>query len=131
MGQRRRIPISDIQGGMVEGLGRHLAPLGVYDLEAFGAFLYGDPQLTERMRTSGRDLMMYNSTKGFEDLARDFASSADMVDPASVDDALTEAGIPFTRTPRGVSLDLRKQGLGQIPFREAVKQGIIKLSRNR
>jgi hypothetical protein len=121
--------IADIQGGMVEGLGRHLAPLGVYDLDAFSAFLHSSHDTVERMRASGKDLMMYNSTKGFEDLARDFAASADMVDPVSVDEALTEAGIRFTRTPQGVSLDLRKQGLGQIPFRHAVKEGIIKLSR--
>lgn len=121
--------IADIQGGMVEGLGRHLAPLGVYDLEAFSAYLHSSRDTVERMRASGKDLMMYNSTKGFEDLARDFAASADMVDPVSVDEALREAGIPFTRTPQGVSLDLRKQGLGQIPFRHAVKEGIIKLSR--
>ena len=73
--------------------------------------------------------MMYNSTAGFENLARDFAASADMVDPASVDEALREAGIPFTRTPKGVNLNLRKQGLGEMSFRHAVKEGIIKLSR--
>lgn len=75
---------------------------------------------------------MHNSTKGFEGLAEEFTLTADMVDPANVEGALEDAGIPFTRQRNGgVVLDLSAQGLGQMSFRQAVQMGFIKLSANR
>ena len=84
-----------------------------------------------RLTSSVRDLMMHNSTKGLETLAAGFAERADTVDPGNVEMALEDAGIPFTRTKAGVLLDLTSIGRGQMPFREAVRLGLIKLSRNR
>lgn len=80
--------------------------------------------------TSVRDLMMHNSVKGIETQASEFAEQADTVDPGNVDAALEEAGIPFTRNASGVILDLTASGMGQMPFRQAVRLGVIKLSRN-
>lgn len=68
---------------------------------------------------------------GFEGLAEEFAISADKVDPAAVECVLREAGIKFSRMRGGgVLLDLTAQGLSQMPFRQAVSLGYIKLSRN-
>jgi hypothetical protein len=117
--------------GMEKAVLSRLAPMGVYDQEAFAAFIHGSKDTHAQMVASVRDLLMYNSTKGFETLAEQFVEQADMVDPSNVDDALREAGIPFTRGKAGVVLDLTSIGHGQVPFRQAVRHGLIKLSRNR
>jgi hypothetical protein len=110
---------------------QRLAPLGVYDADTFSHFIFSDPRMHQRFVESTRDLMMSNSTKGFEGLAEEFAMSADKVDPASVEGALHEAGIKFSRMGGGgVLLDLTAQGLGQMTFKQAVSLGYIKLSRN-
>ena len=83
------------------------------------------------MIESARDLVMSNSTKGFENLAEEFTFAADMIDPTSVEWALEDAGIPFMRQRGGgVILDLTSRGMGQMAFRQAVQQFILKLSRN-
>ena len=83
------------------------------------------------MIESARDLVMSNSTIGFESLAEEFTFAADMIDPISVEWALEDAGIPFTRRQGGgVVLDLTSWGMVQMAFRQAVQQGILKLSRN-
>lgn len=117
--------------GMEKAVLSRLAPMGVYDQEAFAAFIHGSKDTHAQIVASVRDLLMYNSTKGFETLAEQFVEQADMVDPSNVDDALREAGIPFTRGKAGVVLDLTSIGHGQVPFRQAVRHGLIKLSRNR
>jgi hypothetical protein len=92
---------------------------------------YNASPLGQRFVESTRDLMMSNSTKGFEGLAEEFAMAADKVDPAAVEGALYEAGIKFSRMSGGsVLLDLTSQGLGQMTFKQAVSLGYIKLSRN-
>jgi len=53
-----------------------------------------------------------------------------VVDPHNVAQALEDAGIPFRRGSQGIVLDLRKQGLGEMTFRMAVREGFIKLRRN-
>jgi len=117
--------------GMEAAVLQRLAPLGVYDPDTFSHFIYSDPKMHQRFVESTRDLMMSNSTKGFEGLAEEFAMSADKVDPASVEDALHEAGIKFSRMGGGgVLLDLTAQGFGQMTFKQAVSLGYIKLSRN-
>ncbi len=52
-------------------------------------------------------------------------------DPGSVAAALAEAGIPFTRSASGLVVNLSQIGAGQMPFRQAVRLGFLKLSRNR
>ena len=123
--------IATAHAGMEKAVLNHLAPMGVYDQDAFAAFIHASPETHAQMVASVRDLMMHNSTKGFETLAEQFVEQADMVDPGNVDDALREAGIPFTRGKAGVVLDLTSIGHGQVPFRQAVRHGLIKLSRNR
>jgi hypothetical protein len=114
--------------GMQEAVLKHLAPFGVYDHAAFTAFVHGSPETHQRLLASVRDLMMSNSTKGLESLARDFAECADTVDPEGVGAALGAAGIPFTVRPNGAFvLDLKSKGMGQVAFREAVRAGIIRL----
>jgi hypothetical protein len=117
-----------------EGMGtaviERLSPLGVYDADTFAWFLNSDPRTHQKFVESARDLMLNNSTRGLETLAEEFAMSADKVDPASVEEALHDAGIKFSRMGGGgVVLDLTAQGLGQVSFRQAVREGIIKLSR--
>lgn len=123
--------IATAHSGMEQAVMNRLAPMGVYDQDAFASFIQGSADTQGQMINSVRDLMMYNSTKGLEELATKFVEQADVVDPANVELALEEAGIPFKRGQSGVVLDLTKQGLGQMSFRQAVRQGIIKLSRNR
>ena len=116
--------------GMTAAIMEKLRPLGVYDPDIFSHYLHGDNQTHQRLIDSARDLMMNNSTKGFEALAEDFAMSADKVDPAGVADALSERGIKFSRTASGgYLLDLTAQGRGQMMFKQAVQLGYIKLSR--
>ena len=122
--------VASVHDGMETAVYDRIAPLGVYDRDAFAAFLHGSPETQERLMASVRDLMMHNSVKGIETLASEFAEQADTVDPDSVDAALEEAGIPFKRTGGGVILDLTASGMGQMPFRQAVRLGVIKLSRN-
>lgn len=111
--------------GKVEGL-------GVYDKDAFESFLHSSPMMQQRLAESVRGLVQHNSTSGFEALAKDFTRVADRVDPASVADALEDAGIPFTHVRGGgIMLDLNAQGLGEISYQTAVEMGIIKLSKNR
>lgn len=123
--------IATAHAGMERAVLNHLAPMGVYDQDAFAAFIHASPETHAQMVASVRDLMMHNSTKGFETLAEQFREQVDVVDPTAVDDALREAGIPFTRGKAGVVLDLTSIGHGQVPFRQAVRHGLIKLSRNR
>ena len=116
--------------GMATAVMERLIPLGVYDQNAFAHFLHGDPQTHQRLIESTRDLMMSNSTRGFEALAEEFAMSADKIDPATVADALTESGIKFTAIKAGgYLLDLTEQGYGQMTFKQAVQLGYIKLSK--
>jgi ribulose 1,5-bisphosphate carboxylase large subunit-like protein len=120
------------QEGMQHAIMKHLSPFGVYDQDTFTDFLHSSPQTHQKMVESVRDLVMHNSTKGFEGLAEEFTLAADMVDPEGVAGALEDAGIPFTQQRGGgVVLDLTAQGMGQMAFRQAVQLGIIKLSRNR
>lgn len=117
--------------GMEAAVLRRLAPLEVYDPDTFSQFIFSDPRMHQRFVESIRDLMMSNSTKGFEGLAEEFAMSADKVDPVAVKGALHEAGIRFTRmADGGVLLDLTAHGHGQMTFKQAVSLGYIKLSRN-
>ena len=124
--------VATAQAGMEQAVMKHLSTFGVYDQDTFTAFLHSSPQNHQRMVQSVRDLVMHNSTKGFEGLAQEFTLTADMVDPANVEGALEDAGIPFTRQRNGgVVLDLSAQGHGQMAFRQAVELGFIKLSANR
>lgn len=123
--------IATAHAGMEKAVLNHLAPLGVYDQDAFASFIHASKETHAQMVASVRDLMMHNSTKGFETLAEQFVEQADIVDPGNVDEALREAGIPFTRGKAGVVLDLTNIGHGQVPFRQAVRHDLIKLSRNR
>lgn len=117
--------------GMEKAVYDRMAPLGVYDADAFAAFIHSDPAVHQRMVESVRDLMSSNSTKGFEGLAAEFTEVADKIDPVAVENALNDAGIKFRRLPQGgVLLDLKSQGSGELTFRQAVKLGIITLRRN-
>jgi len=123
--------VGTAQGGMEQAMMNHLASFGVYDQDTFTAFLHSSPQTHQKMVESARDLVLHNSTKGFETLAEEFTLAADMIDPASVEWALEDAGIPFMRQRGGgVILDLTSRGMGQMAFRQAVQQFILKLSRN-
>jgi hypothetical protein len=117
--------------GMETAVLQRLAPLGVYDADAFASFINSNANAHRQYVESARDLLMSKSTKGFEGLAGEFAMAADVVDPEGVEGALEEAGIPFIRQRNGgVVLDLTAQGIGQVAFRQAVQHGLIKLSRN-
>ena len=122
--------IEAAKDGMATAVMERLIPLGVYDQEAFLHFLHGDPKTHQRLIDSTRDLMMSNSTRGFEALAEEFAMSADKIDPATVADALQGSGIKFTAMKAGgYLLDLTEQGYGQMTFKQAVQLGYIKLSK--
>jgi hypothetical protein len=121
--------VSRAHAGMEEAVLKHLGPLGVYDGEAFAAFLHGEADTKAKFVEAVRDLVMHNSTRGLEGLAEQFAERVDMVDPESVEAALEVARIPFARNPDGgLVLDLSALGIGQVSFRQAVRAGLIKLS---
>jgi hypothetical protein len=123
--------IERAHAGMQEAVLKHLAPHGVYDHDAFTNFLHSDSRIHSRLMQSVRDLVTHNSTVGLETLAAEFAESADIVDPVNVEWALEDEGIPFTRNPRGgLVLDFTKEGYGQMPFKQALRAGLIKLEKN-
>ena len=58
--------VASAQAGMEQAVMKHLSTFGVYDRDTFTAFLHSSPQNHQRMVESVRDLVMHNSTKGFE-----------------------------------------------------------------
>lgn len=124
--------VQQVISGMEAATYRHLEAFGVYDRDAFTAFLNSSPQVQAARTEAFRDLIMHNSTKGLEALAERFTTEADLHDPAEVAEALTEAGIKFTRMRTGgFLLDFTSSGDGQMTFKQAVQLGRIKLSRGR
>lgn len=122
--------VEKVYAGMEKSAMTLMEKHGVYSPEAFDYFVHSSPEVQKQLIDSARDLMMHNSTAGLKDLAAQFAQRADMADPGNVDLALHDAGIPFRRTSEGVILDLSAQGIGEVSFQQAVRTGIIKLSRN-
>jgi len=114
----------------IEGLDRaldaRLAGLGVHDPELFADWLEQRHEGTAN--GAFMNLILHNSTAGFEELAIQFSQQLDTIAPDDVAEALTEAGLPFRRV-QGQTIIQFPDGT-QSSFEVAVKQGLIKLSRN-
>ena len=80
------------------------------------------------MQQAVRNMMMTNDATGFDRLAERFVQSPARVDPQAVMEALTASGIPHRRSAGG-DLVLTFEGQGEVSYREAVKQGLIRVSR--
>lgn len=102
--------------------------LGVHDADLFGDFVEGDAAMKQQMQQAVRDMMMTNDASGFDGLAQKFTQALDRVDPDSVMDALDASGIKHRKGDGGTIL-LTMPTVGDVSYREAVRMGLIKVSR--
>lgn len=105
-----------------------LGGLGVHDDSLFGDFIDRDPALSGQMKQAVRDLLMTNDVTGFDGLAQKFTQSLDRVDPDAVMDALDASGIKHRRGDGG-SILMTLPGAGEVSYKEAVRMGLVKVSR--
>ena len=115
--------------GLEGAVEKRLEGLGVFDANLFGDFVQSSPELAGRANDALIALMTQNSTEGFDRLASDFVAALDDIAPDEVASALEEAGLPFRRTG-GRTLITFGDG-SQVTYEVAVKQGLIKVSRNK
>ncbi|MBW7057011.1 hypothetical protein KY389_09945 [Paracoccus bogoriensis] len=120
--------IEAAHAGFYDSVMDRVEAMGVHDSDLFGDFIEGDPKLSREMQQAVRNLMMTNDATGFDRLAERFVQSLDRVDPQAVKEALTASGIPHRRSPGG-ELVLTFEGHGEVSYQEAVKQGLIRVSR--
>ena len=102
--------------------------LGVHDADMFGDFIEGDSRMARQMQQAVRSMVMNNDPTGFDGLAQKFTQSLDIIDPEAVTDALKAAGLNHRRGGNGEIL-LSMQGHPEVSYREAVRLGLIKVSR--
>lgn len=114
--------------GFYDAVMDRVGALGVHDSDLFGEFIEGDAMMARDMQNAVRDLLTTNDTSRFDRLAERFVQSLDHVDPDAVKEALTASGIPHRRGSDG-NLVLTFAGQGEVSYREAVKLGLIKVSR--
>lgn len=126
--QQIRQDVTAAHQGFYDAVTSRMETQGVHDLDLFGDYVEGDFKLTGQMQKAVRDLMMTNDPSGFDGLVSGFVQSLDRIDPENVKDALKAAGVPFSIANNGnIVLDL--PGHGQVAYGEAVKLGLIKVSR--
>lgn len=116
------------QAGFYDAVMARMEGMGVHDEDLFGEYVERDPQLARQMQRAVRGLLMENDPSGFDALASGFVQSLDRVDPRAVTDALQASGIPFHKAANG-HLVLTLPGVGQVSYAEAVRAGLIKVSR--
>jgi hypothetical protein len=120
--------VTAAQAGMYEAVNARLATLGVHDEDLFSDFINSNSDTKHRLTESIRSMMTSNSMKGFDDLAADFSAAIYRLDPEAVTDALDASGVTYTRGHAG-SLLVAINGVGQLPYEQAVKGGFLKVSR--
>lgn len=120
--------IEAVHEGFYDATLDRLGTLGVHDDELFGEFIQGDSRMVRQMQQAVRDMVMNNDPTGFDSLAQKFTAELDLIDPESVTAALKGAGIQHRKSGSGEIL-LTMQGHPEVSYREAVKLGLIKVSR--
>ena len=120
--------IEAVHEGFYDAVIGRVGNLGVHDDDLFVEFVEGDPQLSRQMKQAVRGLLTENDPSGFDGLASAFVQALDRVDPHAVTDALTAARVPFQKGADG-RLVLTLPGAGQVAYAQAVKAGLIKVSR--
>lgn len=105
----------------------HVEARGVHDTDLFGDFIDSDPALSREMHKAVRNLMTGNDLGGFDRLATRFVQSLDKVDPEAVGAALDASGIKHRKVEGAIVMTM--PGVGEISYAEAVKLGLIKVSR--
>ncbi|SCX87413.1 hypothetical protein [Paracoccus tibetensis] len=120
--------IEQTRAGFYDAVMSRMGGLGVHDDELFGQFVEGDPALTRQMQQAVRDMMVQNDASGFDGLAQKFTAALDRIDPDAVMDALDASGIKHRRGDGGTIL-MTLPGTGEVSYREAVRMGLVKVSR--
>ncbi|WP_136682514.1 hypothetical protein [Falsirhodobacter xinxiangensis] len=122
--------VNNARDGMEDAVYQHLEQsFPVHDRDMFTQYIHSSPDTKAQFQASVRDLMHTSSVAGFAKLAQGFTERLDVIDPDAVADALDLEGITYKRTREGILLDLSKQGLGQMMYRQAVQAGLIKPQR--
>ncbi|MFN3279580.1 MAG: hypothetical protein ACK41Y_14455 [Paracoccus hibiscisoli] len=117
-----------VHEGFYDAVMDRVGALGVHDDELFGDFINTDSRMARQMQQAVRDMVMNNDPTGFDSLAQKFTAELDLIDPESVTAALKGAGIQHRKSGSGEIL-LTMQGHPEVSYREAVKLGLIKVSR--
>lgn len=120
--------VEAVHEGFYDAVMDRVGALGVHDDELFGQFIEGDSRMARQMQEAVRNMVMHNDATGFDGLAQKFTQSLDLIDPESVSTALKGAGIQHRKIDTGVIL-LTMPGHGEVSYREALKLGLIKVSR--
>lgn len=120
-----------VMAGLVEGMEQavtqRLEAMGVHNEDAFADFLRSDARLTDQRNEAIRELFMQRSTKGLDKLAGQFAEELDAFAPDDVTGALDASGIGWQRSSTGLLLIVTPDH-GEVPFKVAVRAGIVKVS---
>lgn len=120
--------ISTVYDGFQSAVMDRLAGRGVNDGDLFEDFLKSDPRRMQEAAQAARALMLTNDPTGFDNLARAYVESVDQIDPDAVAEALAASGISHSRTGNGEFL-LTIPGAGQMTYKQALRAGIITVSR--
>lgn len=124
MGQK----VQEVYDGFHAAITGRMEGLGVHDLELFDEFIQNDNRTRREMQDAVRNLMMNNDPSGLDRLAASYTESLDQIDPEAVAEALDAAGLSYTQV-KGKPIMLDCPGVGKVPYRDAVKLGLIKVSR--
>jgi hypothetical protein len=83
--------------GMEAAMDARLESLGVHDHDLLAEWIGQSPERLDQMREAVLSLMTSNSTAGWDALAESYVQSLDTIDPAAVEEACEDAGIPAKR----------------------------------
>ncbi|MGR3248557.1 MAG: hypothetical protein ACU0DH_08140 [Paracoccus sp. (in: a-proteobacteria)] len=121
--------IETVHEGFYDAVMDRVGALGVHDADLWGDFINTDSRMGREMQKAVRDMVMHNDPSGFDGLAQRFTQSLDKIDPESVTDALKAAGVPHRKHQDSGQILLTLPGHNELSYREAVKLGLIKVSR--
>nr|WP_111300821.1 hypothetical protein [Paracoccus saliphilus] len=121
--------IETVHGGFYDAVMDRVGTLGVHDADMFGDFINTDSRMGREMQKAVRDIVMHNDPSGFDGLAQRFTQGLDVIDPEAVTDALKAAGVPHRKHQDSGQILLTLPGHNELSYREAVKLGLIKVSR--
>lgn len=120
--------IEQTRAGFYTAVMDRMGGLGVHDVDLFGEFVEGDAAMKRQMQQAVRDMMVQNDASGFDGLAQKFTAALDRIDPDAVMDALDASGIKHRRGDNGALL-MTLPGTGEVSYREAVRMGLVMVSR--
>ncbi len=115
--------IGDVTEGFRVQAAATMSKHGITDADV--VFEWARQEAPEKLRDAMRAQAFDRSTAGYAALAKEYVSSLDVIDPDTVMSAQFGEGITAVRGPRGVLLNI--EGFGQVPYRIALQQGLIKV----